>query len=462
MVKCQAFAIAIFSAFYLSFFSVSVFAAESNLRDQIWAIKGKAVTTSGIKSGWLVFSNGIIEAVGASKEDVPDAAVKIYWNQYIYPGLVDTHNHAKWNSIPQWTEGPFQNRYQWQESPSYLARVKGSYEALGFYGVKETSLKYAELRALIGGTTLLQGSYYELKPDFLCKNLDARYGVRNHVPNVVDMTVEKENELNRGLERGELKRVFFHLGEGLASDKMSRSEFGALEKKGFLRPGVVVIHGLAFDRKQFERMAKREMFLVWSPVSNWNLYRGIVDIKAALEAGLVVSLAPDWTVSGSDNVLEEMKFAYAIGKARWGNLISPRRLFEMVTIDAAKVAGVDRKSIGSGAPMGELAVGCAADLFLAPKLDSCPDRSDDPYESLLRTYPRHIHLVFVDGKPLYGDRSTLKELVGRVDNLVVQNSPKAVVPTVSSFALRQDLEHFEEVRQKLFNALPAVAPLIEN
>jgi len=54
-------------------------------------------------------------------------------------------------------------------------------------------------------------------------------------------------------------------------------------------------------------------------------------------------LSPDWTISGSDNLLGEMKFAFDYAKKTWGaaNPVTPERLYKMVTTDAALTAGLE-------------------------------------------------------------------------------------------------------------------------
>ena len=445
---------------------------------QSWAIRGKAVTIDGVKNGWLVIEDGVIKKVGAKADELPDGIKKIKWNHYIFPGLIDTHNHVKWNSIPQWSVGPYANRYEWLErNLDYRGEVQAPYYALQEHTLKETSQKYGEVRAIIGGTTLIQGSYYELQPNFLCRNLDERYKALNQVTSLMKEKPERLKLLSDGLDRGKFNRVFIHLAEGLPTDSTTKGEFQNLKEKELDKDGVVIIHGLGLKEKDFKHMSKKNMHLVWSPVSNWNLYRGIADIKSALKSGLVVSLAPDWTISGSDNVLEEMKFAYAIGKAKWGNLITPKLIFEMTTTNAARVSGVDKETMKNGIPLGQIAPGYAADLILAPKLDAVltsydidsakpientPSKEDDPYESLLRTYPKHIHLVFINGYPVYGDRSTMKELVKSIDKISVQNTPKAIARERTYNENESNHERYREIEEKLEDVLPELAPLVEN
>lgn len=432
--------------------------------EKTWAVQGKAVTADGVKDGWVVFKGGLIIGVGVSETAVPANATRINWDGYIFPGLIDTHNHVDWNSIPQWTAGPFKSRYDWLEDTGYKRAVSEPHEQV--VQVIDDSRKYGELRALIGGTTLIQGSYKGRLPDILVRNLDERYKAGNYIPKISDLAEAKRIEFIRRLDNPDapdgLKRLFFHIGEGLPSDATCSAEFFVLKQSKLAREGVVCIHGLALSSKDFAEMAKSKMCLVWSPVSNWNLYRAVTDIPAAMKAGLLISLAPDWTVSGSDNLLEEMKFAYAVGRSKWGQKLTAKDIFKMATVNAAKVAGVDKGMVMVGYPQGTLDPGYAADLFLAPSLEQKEGGADDPYESLLRTYPKHFHLVFIDGKPVYGDKGEMDRLTVGADDITIQNTHKAVITTGGDTSKPEDQVHLPTIQKSLEGKLKDLAPLVEN
>lgn len=112
--------------------------------------------------------------------------------------------------------------------------------------------------------------------------------------------------------------------------------------------------------------------------------------------------------------------------------------------------------------MGRLEPGYAGDLFLAPKLDLKKTESDDPHESLLRTYPKHIHLVFIDGKPIYGDLNVMKKWSRDFDQIMVQNVPKAIVTVDTSSSETENQQRYDEIYKKLSDVLTEIAPLVEN
>jgi hypothetical protein len=122
----------------------------------------------------------------------------------------------------------------------------------------------------------------------------------------------------------------------------------------------------------------------------------------------------------------------------------------MSTSDAAKVAGVEER-------LGRIAFGFSADIFLAPKLNP------DTYESLLKTSPKHIHLVFIDGVPLYGDPEEIGKWVpaDSLDKIKVENSEKALLLKGDPQSVWHSSQRYEELVKILSGALPKLAPLIE-
>ena len=80
----------------------------------------------------------------------------------IYPGLIDLHNHLLYNTLPLWTEParttPWTSHAQWpRQAPSYQAKINDPAELLG-KAAGRALLRYVETRAIIGGTTAIQGN----------------------------------------------------------------------------------------------------------------------------------------------------------------------------------------------------------------------------------------------------------------------------------------------------------------
>lgn len=428
--------------------------AEVRNADAPWAIHGTIVGDDGVRDGWVVFHRGVITSVGESEESIPKRArVVRYPGHYLFPGLIDTHNHAPWNVLPHWRAGrQFGNRYQWINDPDYRRDVNDVfYNKIRTPGLEPAALKYAKIRALIGGTTALQSTFPAPEPRTLIRTLDGNYLADSRIPNIRDIPPEELQRFLDGLASADTRRIFIHLAEGKREDPDSKAEFAVLRQKGLVRAGVVLIHGVALGRPEFREMARAGMHLVWSPRSNEVLYGETARILEALEEGLTVAVAPDWTITGSDNVLQELKVAQEYSNDRLHGKITPRMLFRMATTDAAKVAGVESY-------LGKIAPKYGADLVLAPKIDA------DPYRSLLQTRPRDLHLVFVDGLPVYGDLAELKKWVqeAAIDEIAVDGATKGVVTLGDPLASPRSTERFKDIVGALRAAVPKLADLVED
>jgi 5-methylthioadenosine/S-adenosylhomocysteine deaminase len=79
----------------------------------------------------------------------------------VYPGLVDLHGHVVYNVLPLWsppgTTEPFVIREDWPRHGDYEGTVSDPANALGAPAGK-AHLKYCEVKAVVGGTTAIQGS----------------------------------------------------------------------------------------------------------------------------------------------------------------------------------------------------------------------------------------------------------------------------------------------------------------
>ena len=452
-----------------------LFGAGSGIaRSDTWAVHGDIVSVSGARPGWVVFDQSSIRDViydqkgpglPGNKPRHPDAVPADahlipekdngYYPGYIFPGLIDCHNHAQWNVIPVWRPGrTFNNRYQWQEEPAYAKFVHDVYyDDIHGQRLELAALEYAEVRALIGGTTTLQSPYPVPVPPILVRNLDSTYQADSEVGAVTKLQPDQLFRFRTGFGSGSTRRVFLHIAEGRRDDARTQQEFPFLESIGLARPGVVVIHGVALTPPQFQTMKANGMYFVWSPSSNLTLYGQTADIMAAIAAGVTVALAPDWTITGSNNVLEEMKVADEYSKQRLNGAVSRQQIYAMATANAARVAGLSDR-------LGVIVAGNSADLILAPKL------ADDPFDSLLSTFPRHIQMVFIAGRPVYGDAEMLKQYVAPagVDEIPLpgDGTTKAVYLTNSPSGEYDGGLRFNYVVTILKQSLPKLAPLVED
>jgi cytosine/adenosine deaminase-related metal-dependent hydrolase len=364
------------------------------------ALGGTLLLPTGPSPGYVLVQDEKIVKITQSRAELPAGTAIVDTAAVISPGLIDLHNHVAYNFIPLWNAGRrYQNRYQWAKASGYSTAVKTPYNAVKNASHSCEAVKYGEFRAMAGGTTTIQGSV-----DLACtrswvRNVEYVNFCKDHIrQNVLAIGDIKESEaqsLNTQFNSGATKAYLVHLAEGI--DDKSRLEFEQLRQKGLLKPQVVGIHSTALTEAQIKEMGQIGMKIVWSPLSNLILYGKTTNIPAALAAGVKVALAPDWSPSGSANVLGELKVAARVNETLFQKKITDEQLFQMVTQNPADI-------VGMGDKLGRIAPGYYADLVVV--------RGDvaQPYRALINAQPADVLLTMISGKAYYGDIGVLEQL----------------------------------------------------
>ena len=165
-----------------------------------------------------------------------------------------------------------------------------------------------------------------------------------------------------------------HAAEGV--DEEAAAEFERLERLGCMKPNSVIVHGVALDAAQRQRLQRAGAALVWCPASNLRLFGRTADL-GDLPAGGRVALGTDSRLSGSRDLLEELALA-----AHYG--LDEAALQSMVTRHSAQILRLEDR--------GELRVGLRADLLVLPT-----------QARLSNATRAQVRLVAVNGEVRYGD-----------------------------------------------------------
>ncbi len=382
---------------------------------------GCVVTPDGPIPGSVLIQSDTLICVGASCETDPNAgdATVVRTHGVIMPGMIDTHNHILFNMFDEsdWSPSkPYSNHQQWPNEARYGALVDAKQYLNGEgtpnldpgFGCEMN--KYGEMKGLIAGTTSIVGAANPVNKS--CYGSVAR--TIDQTAN--DLEADKVqvstlfppstgDAICANIAEDKTDAFVVHCGEGV--DATALAQFDKLATitttPGCLHaPETTIVHGTAFGEPEFAKMADRGMNLVWSPQSNVFLYGSgtdytkTTDVKMAIEMGINVALAPDWSLGGSQNLLDELRFADKVDKNRWNDeLLSPEKLVQMVTINAAKALSLDGM-------IGSLEVGKKADVTVI---------SGDvtkPFDAILAATPRDVSLVVVNGVALYGDAALVE------------------------------------------------------
>ena len=158
-------------------------------------------------------------------------------------------------------------------------------------------------------------------------------------------------------------RLHTHLCETKDEERFTLSKQGMrplayMEKCGWVGPDVWYAHGIHFNDDELRLLADTGTGIAHCPVSNMKLSSGVCRLPDMLRLGVRVSLAVDGAASNDgQNLMAEIRTAYLLHRLSFGSgAPSGYELLKIATRGGAAVLGRD--------DIGQLSVGKAGDLFL--------------------------------------------------------------------------------------------------
>jgi cytosine/adenosine deaminase-related metal-dependent hydrolase len=307
--------------------------------------------------------------------DKGDAVVDLD-NSFVFPGLINAHDHLELNSQPRlkWRER-YDNASEWfaDFQPRFATDPA---LAVTRPDTLDDRVWVGGLKNLLSGVTTVchhNPIHRPLRKRFPVRVV-AKFGYSHSLHIDGDAVAESHRQTPREWP------WMIHAAEGL--DQAARGELDALERLGCLSPNSVFIHGVAFCRASADRVIGAGAGLIWCPSSNQFLFNVTADVRAFDDADRL-ALGSDSRLSGEGDLLDELKAAHATRQ------LSAEGLARTVTTGAAKLLRT------SGA--GRLAPGAAADLMIVRPLAPCP------FDSLVRAVRTDLRMTMIDGKPCVGE-----------------------------------------------------------
>ncbi|MGZ4612446.1 MAG: amidohydrolase family protein [Kineosporiaceae bacterium] len=423
------------------------------------ALHGAVLTPDAAWSdGYVVVDRGMIAAV----QQVQPSGVRVLETDgVILPGLIDLHGHPEFNVFAAW-EPPtlFANRYRWRGSDVYQALIRDPQNVLLTKLPPRTELRYAEVRALVGGTTAIQGASSgsaTAADEPLVRNVDLyifgqhRARAMIDLPSAGSQQAESLAKILTDIGAGQVDAFYLHLCEGQRGDQRSATEYERFLSFSAATPATVLIHASALTVDQLHEVADAGCRLVWSPQSNLRLYGQTTLAAEAVVAGMPVALGADWLPSGSTSLLAEMKVARR-ELAAPGLQIPAAELVAMVTSGAAAIAGLADH-------LGSLAVGRPADVLVLER------HHDDVYENVCRADPAWVELVMIGGDVAYARSDWFAALAGgatgpAIEPLIAWGKAMTLDTGYHTAAsATPPLPPLSQVRALLTGAYPQVGPI---
>jgi 5-methylthioadenosine/S-adenosylhomocysteine deaminase len=384
----------------------------------VWCIKGRIVPMASDRtvapdrsaafSGrvWIA-DDGTVAAVTRGRAKPPPgydaAAVVDVGTSLVLPGFIDLHNHLAYNTLPLWTEPkrstPWPDHSSWTRAPSYAASTTWPAYAL-ITACPQELLAFVEVRALVGGTTSIQGSPPSNKPHdgWMVRNVeDETFGTKD--PNRVYASVltlkgpdlaTRANQMRTTATRTG-STFIYHCGEGQQGSPVQK-EFTDAAAAGCLQPNFVAVHANSVSPAELATWTTPGA-IAWSPFSNLWLYGAgqTTRIDAARAAGITICLGSDWAPSGTKHVLGEAKVARLVADHEsWA--LTDEDIVAMMTCNPG-----DELDRSWGRQVGRLQPGAIADVVVVAATARA-----DPFATVVAATEPDVQLVVVAGQPLYG------------------------------------------------------------
>jgi cytosine/adenosine deaminase-related metal-dependent hydrolase len=331
----------------------------------------------------------------------------------LFPSLINAHDHLFGSYYPKIGNGTYICWLPWdydlKNSPIYEERNNNEPYALYLIG------SYKNL--ISGVTTVHDHIPHEINDPYVDK-LPIRvlkdYTLAHEV-SVYDLKwgegIEKEH--NRAVKNN--LPFVTHIEEGF--DDESLRGIDILEERKALSEHTVLVHGIGFSREDIQKVAERNANFVWCPGSNYYMFQTTAKIKELIEAGVNVSIGTDSPASGELNILDEIRFAKKAYKEMYDGELADDLIVKMVTVNPAKAFRIQDK-------LGSIEKDKLGDLLIIHT------KSKNPYTSLVNAQLKDVALIFMEGKPIYGDekfQQIFQDFDVQYTNITIEGSGKLVI-----------------------------------
>jgi len=325
-------------------------------------------------------------------------SVDLRGQSYVYPSLINTHDHLQGNYRP--AVGPQQGNF-------YLTWLPWDNDLKASETYKERSqLTREDLYALSGykclfsGVTTVNDHFPQKINSAILPTLPIRaileYGLA-HECSSYDLKWGDGIEIEHKRAVNNKWPFITHLCEGFDDEAMRGIE--TLEKLGVLDNHCLLVHCISFSDADIEKAAKAGASVSWCGFSNMFMFNVTAKVRKMIKAGVNVTIGTDSSATGSANLLAEMKYDRNLYRSMYGEDLPAQKMFEMVTRNAAKAFWMDDR-------IGTLDEGKLGDILVLKA------GNDDPYENFVNASMENIELLLLAGVPLYGEMRFLDILGG--------------------------------------------------
>jgi cytosine/adenosine deaminase-related metal-dependent hydrolase len=371
------------------------------------------------------------EKITASPENPIGLKASLGERSFIYPSLINTHDHLQGNYRPP--VGPKPGTF-------YLTWLPWDNDLKASDTFKERSnLSREDLYALSGykclfsGVTTVNDHFPQKLNRTILPALPIRaileYGLAHEVSSYdLKWGDGIEIEYRRAVENN--WPFITHLAEGFDTESMHGVD--TLEKLGILDNHCLLVHCIAFSNEDIKKVARAGASVSWCGFSNIFMFNVTCKIRRMLKEKVNVTIGTDSSATGSANLLAEMKYDREFYRKIYGEDLPARTMFEMVTVNAAKAFWMQDR-------IGVLEEGKLGDMLVLKA------NMENPYENLLAAEMRDIELLTLAGRPIYGEMRFIDLLGGKLPKGYTQ----ITVGERSMFVSGDPVGLYKECRRKI-------------
>ena len=206
-------------------------------------------------------------------------------------------------------------------------------------------------------------------------------------------TVKKFNKNNSS--NNNKKLIAIHAAESKSTAKFSKLFTGKTEVErimNFLKPDIL-IHMTQANTQDLALALANNVGIVLCPRSNGILGNGIPDVVTMLRLGFKMSIGTDNIMLNSTDLLQELDYLWKVIKSRpskYSNLIDPKELLKMITVNPGEMFNLNS---------GSIQIGKSADLLFIDKYDIDLQPIHNIYSSIIhRLSYSAIKAIMINGR----------------------------------------------------------------
>lgn len=345
----------------------------------------------------------------------------------VFPGMINSHDHLVDTCWQGLGEVPTENWYDWDQS----IRASSEYRLLQKLSVTDLYIAGMYKNVISGATTIVDHFPAEVSKTFsghpLATLLEHFYLAHSVSSRQLQWGQNIQEQFRQA--RGVLPFVI-HAGEG--KSKEISEELECLNRMGALDKNTVLVNCCCLQTQDLQLIASKGASIIWLPTSSQRIFGQQPDIAKILELGIPLAIGTDSSISGSTDILAELRFALNYSKRHLSGVIKAADLIKMVTTVPAAIFKIDKL-------VGEIAPGRKADLIVFRA-----DPTLEPCETFLNNTPERFSMVIHRGTMIVGNDEFRK-----MSSVDFSQYSEVKIRGIPRLLLGQPVQLIERIRHKV-------------